>query len=372
MKLAVLLMVRDEAKNVCDVIAAASSATKTFVLCDTGSEDDTVRIATEFCAEHGLELHVYHDEWENYSHNRCVALDHAYKHGEWVLQLSGDEYLHDGEKLAGLIDKLETTGETACYLRLRSGMYETTSPRLVKARAGWIWEGQIHESVRNLDRTLVPAPRSMQDPWIEHCESDFARKQARYPKDLETLLGETGTPAQYLRSFFYLGWTYEALGRHDDALIAYNMRMFLSGNPEEEWFTRFRRACCMERCGVAWAEIQDAHLKNYATRPWRAEPLADIARHWLSVEHWELANLFARMGLAIPYPEGEAGIVMHDVYSWRLADIVAETSLKCERADLALGAKCAAKVAPQFPGDPRVMMYCAAYRKRGLEVESVG
>lgn len=364
-------MVRNEARNIRNVIDAASSATDTFVLVDTGSTDGTDGVAKTFCEMKGLTLHIYKDEWEGYAHNRCVALDHAYQHGDWVLQLSGDEYLRPGEQgesMNGLLVRLEAEGATACNMRVRSGMYETVSPRLVKSHAGWIWDGQIHEFMRHLDRESKPAERGMLDPWIEHCESDPNRKQARYPKDLE-ILDEQNTANIYeRRGQFYRGWTLEALGRYDDALRAYDMRLYVSGNEEEEWFTRFRRACCMEKCGYAWAEVQDAHLKNFATRPWRAEPLADIARHWLSVQNWELMYLFARMGLEIPYPVNESGIVMHDVYSWRLADHVAESALHCKRADLALGALCARKVARVFQDDPRVMMYCAQYEKLAVTV----
>lgn len=369
-------MVKNEAKNIVGVIDAARAATDTFVLVDTGSDDDTIGTARSFCEAKGLTFHAYQDEWYSYYHNRCVAIDHAYNHGDWVLQLSGDEYLHDGEKLGEVIERLEAAGHTACHLRLRSGMYETSSPRLIKSREGWIWEGQIHEFMRNLDRTQMPAPRWMSDPWIEHRESDPARKQARFPKDLETLVGETSMPPQDCRNLFYLGWTLEALGRWEDALHAYDLRLFSHSDPEEEWFTRYRRAFCLEKSGHAWAEVQDAHLKNYSTRPWRAEPLCDIAMHWMSVGNFELAVLFARMGLSIQYPYDESGIVMHDVYSWRLNDIVAEAMLKRSTSDpsialgydLVIGAECAKKVAPLFPGDPRVMMYCAKYKALGFDV----
>jgi glycosyltransferase involved in cell wall biosynthesis len=371
-KLVVLLMVKNEAENICDVIDVAQTATKEFVLVDTGSTDGTISAAKEFCEMIGVTLHIYQDEWEGYAHNRCVALGHAYTHGDWVLQLSGDEYLHDGAKLPAMIERLEKAKETALHIRVRSGLHETSSPRLVKSHAGWIWEGQIHEYTRHLDRVQTPASRVMTDAWIEHRESNSERKQARFPKDFETLSFENSAPFQDRRSQFYMGWTLEAMGRYDEAIHAYDLRLFSYGNDEEEWFTRFRRACCMEKCGYAWAEVQDAHLKNYATRPWRAEPLADIARHWLSVENWELVQLFAKMALPIPYPEHESGIVMHDVYSWRLNDLVAESGLKCGGAEAReIGAICAAKVAPMFPGDPRVMMYCAAYKKLGFDVPVV-
>jgi glycosyltransferase involved in cell wall biosynthesis len=373
MKLVVLLMVRNEAENICGVIDVAETVTNEFVLVDTGSTDNTIDVAKTFCEMRGITLHVYKDEWEGYAHNRCVALGHAYDHGDWVLQLSGDEYLHDGKKFSEMVERLEASRETALSVRVRSGMYETTSPRLVKSNCGWFWEGQIHEYVRNLnDKDLAPASRALTDAWIEHRESNYARKQARYPKDLELLAADNSASVADRRGQFYLGWTLEALGRHDEALRAYDLRLFSSGNPEEEWFVRFRRACCMERCGAAWAEVQDAHLKNYGTRPWRAEPLADIARHWLSVENWELANLFARMGLGIPYPTEDSGIVMHDVYSWRLNDTAAESGLKCSGSEAKLiGSICAREVGPMFPGDPRVMMYCAKYRSLGFDVPVV-
>jgi glycosyltransferase involved in cell wall biosynthesis len=64
-----------------------------WVICDTGSTDNTVKIITEFFEKKGVKGEMFHDEWKNFAHNRTLALDRAYKKTDLLLVFDADDEL---------------------------------------------------------------------------------------------------------------------------------------------------------------------------------------------------------------------------------------------------------------------------------------
>jgi glycosyltransferase involved in cell wall biosynthesis len=80
-------------KNEADCLSRCLESTKDYVdeiiIVDTGSTDETVRIAKSFGAK------IYHHPWENdFSRHRNQSL--SYASGDWILQLDADEALTAG------------------------------------------------------------------------------------------------------------------------------------------------------------------------------------------------------------------------------------------------------------------------------------
>jgi glycosyltransferase involved in cell wall biosynthesis len=80
------MIVRDEEEYLASCLESALPAVDEIVVVDTGSKDQTVRIAQKFHAR------VYHFPWrDDFSAARNVSLDQA--RGDWCLVLDADEYL---------------------------------------------------------------------------------------------------------------------------------------------------------------------------------------------------------------------------------------------------------------------------------------
>src|ERR1035441_3897748 len=87
-------IVRDEAQYIERMLRSALPHCKDAVICDTGSKDDTVRIARNMLVEFGVQGTLVTEGWANFSHNRNLALERARKSGcDWILLLDGDEEL---------------------------------------------------------------------------------------------------------------------------------------------------------------------------------------------------------------------------------------------------------------------------------------
>ena len=64
-----------------------------WVICDTGSTDNTPQIITDFFREKNIKGELFHDEWVNFAHNRTLALERAYKKTQLLLIFDADDEL---------------------------------------------------------------------------------------------------------------------------------------------------------------------------------------------------------------------------------------------------------------------------------------
>ena len=62
-----------------------------WVICDTGSTDNTPQLITDFFGKHGIKGELFHDEWNNFAHNRTLALERAYKKTDLLLVFDADD-----------------------------------------------------------------------------------------------------------------------------------------------------------------------------------------------------------------------------------------------------------------------------------------
>ena len=62
-----------------------------WVICDTGSTDNTPEIITEFFSKKNIKGEIHYDAWENFAHNRTLALKRAYKKTDLLLVFDADD-----------------------------------------------------------------------------------------------------------------------------------------------------------------------------------------------------------------------------------------------------------------------------------------
>ena len=59
-----------------------------WVICDTGSTDNTPQIITDFFNKKGIKGELFYDEWVNFAHNRTLALQRAFKKTQLLFAIS--------------------------------------------------------------------------------------------------------------------------------------------------------------------------------------------------------------------------------------------------------------------------------------------
>lgn len=204
-RLALCMIVKDEADNLADCLKSVQGLVDEMIVVDTGSSDDTMAIAKEFGAS------VYTIEWQNdFARARNVACDHA--GGDWILVLDADEVLNvvDHDRIRALIanddaDAYSLLQRTYQGQSTLAGWQALTKPdpfargcpgyldnplvRLFRNQPGIRFKGRLHEVV---DHDLMAGHKKIvaTDIPIHHYEKLLGPKRLKRKQALYRAIGE--------------------------------------------------------------------------------------------------------------------------------------------------------------------------------------
>jgi glycosyltransferase involved in cell wall biosynthesis len=132
------MIVKDEAKNMPRCLKSVENVVDKYIICDTGSTDNTKEVIRELLK--GKDYEIYDHEWVNFGHNRELALQLAYKSGaNYALILDAD-----WEFIKGDFSNLTAD---AYYLTVNHGGMQLKLPYLLGLHKEWHWKGPAHNYV---------------------------------------------------------------------------------------------------------------------------------------------------------------------------------------------------------------------------------
>ncbi len=199
MKISAVLIVKNEKDHIKDVLSSLSGVDE-IIVCDTGSQDNTVELAQLF-TDKVFTDYVWNDDF-------AAARNHALSKatGEWVLSIDGDEVLEEGglEKIRNVIehataDQLHFSVEMAA----KGSGQKHNLPRIFRNDGSVKWVGAAHE-------TLSPVQANRTDIKITYGSSTA---HALDPDRMLRILAkqvnsDQGTPRDlyyYAREYWYRG-----------------------------------------------------------------------------------------------------------------------------------------------------------------------
>lgn len=299
-----VMIVREEAAVIHRCLESVRPFIDHWVICDTGSTDDTKRIILETLAGFPGELHEV--PWIDFGHNRTTALSLARGKADYCLLIDADMTLTaPGDFRVALTED--------AYLIRYAGPLDYWVERLVSNRHEWEYVGAAHEYIRS---QTGKAPVKLANLSVTH-HGDGGCQQGKIERYLTLLKRALNQEPNNSRHVFYIAESYRDLGNFPQAIEWYEQRTRMGGWDEEVWYSLYQIARLQHQLGIAWPLVLNAYLEAHQFRPTRLEPLFQIARHYRKQEQYELGHLFARPVIENSYPE-DILFVQKSVYDYEL------------------------------------------------------
>jgi glycosyltransferase involved in cell wall biosynthesis len=308
------MIVKNESAIIESCCRAVAPAIDCYVICDTGSTDDTTAIVQRVFDELGVPGEIHHVDFVNFSQARNAALDTARRSTlefDYVLFCDADMHLEVldpawRDELARPVHQV--------VQRHHHGTLEYINIRLVHRSHPSRYVGATHEylDIGGIERPVLSG-------LVFHDHHSGSNRVDKFERDIRLLLGDLADQPDNPRSVFYLANSYFDSGNYDEAETWYLRRLDLGGYEDERYVSMYRLGLIRKYAGDLpgfWYQMLHCHGRY----PTRAEPVYELAlQAHIDNEH-HLAWTMAMIGLLVPKPVS-ALFVHAEVYEWRLADI---------------------------------------------------
>lgn len=307
------MIVKNESAIIERCLASTLGVIDCYVICDTGSSDDTVNIITSFFERHGIPGEIVHTTFRDFSQARneaLVAAQNSALEFDFILLTDADMELQ--VRSPDWVSEL--TGPAHIIVQKTHAGLEYPNLRMVHKNLPCRYVGVTHEYV-DLQGANASAISGL--VFIDHAMG--SNRVEKFERDVRLLKeGLEAEPDNY-RYVFYLANTYFDSGNYPEAIEWYEKRTAMGGYLEEVYISKYRIARAYMAMGEE-AKFIKQMLDTFDEYPWRAEPLHAVAQHALNKSQHHLAFGFASMGMQVPKPM-YALFVEGEVYDWRLPDI---------------------------------------------------
>jgi len=298
------MIVRNESKIITRLLKSVLPIIDTYIICDTGSTDDTISIIKTFFDEHNIHGEVISEPFKNFGYNRTFALKAARNKATYALLLDADMIF----KIEPNFNKQNLTKDAYMIIQKGGGLnYYNT--RLIRLDIDSKCIGPTHEYY---DLPSGHTNEKLESIWIEDI-GDGGSKANKFERDITLLQDGIKEEPNNGRYYFYLANSYFNTGRHGESIQYYKKRIELGGWVEEIFYSYLNLGHAYMKTGQDGDAIF-AWMNGYNHHSSRSETIYEICKYYREKGKNKLAMVFYNIGHSIPYPVNDSLFIHKDVY----------------------------------------------------------
>lgn len=309
--LGLVMIVRNEARRIAEVLASYRPHIDAWTILDTGSTDGTQDLIRGELA--GIPGILHEEPFVDFATSRNRALDLHGASTMFTIMPNGD-VLQGGAALRAFLEARRNDRAGAYRVRISPGHYY--HPLVMRAGSGWRYKWRTHECAMGPDVGDTIHGVAVSRDRGTRTDAEW---RERWTRDLDLLNRDRTDDPSDPRPYFYLGQTHECLGEHAQALAFFERRSEMGGYFDEVYEAKFRVAKMMQALNRPWADVQQKFLEAHAHDPRRAEPLYAISEYWYDKGQHHVSRIFAAAAAELPKPPTDL-FLDEEIYSWKAAD----------------------------------------------------
>jgi glycosyltransferase involved in cell wall biosynthesis len=302
--LCLCMIVKNESAVIARCLQSVKPIIDYWVICDTGSSDNTKELIAKHLAGAPGELHE--SQWVNFAHNRTEVVTLARGKADYLL-------IVDADMTVNVYGDFKPTLTADSYRIRYEGDLDYQQVMLISNRHDWKYYGVTHEYIHSPTATVQ---QNLDTLTLTHyCDgSERGGKTGRDIALLEQGLKDEPDNARYM---FYLAQSYRDAGRYNSAMEWYQKRVEAGGWREEVWYSLYQISKLKHVLEYDHATVLDAVLRAYEYNSARLEPLYPVVKRYRESREFHTGYLLSRVLPETPYPK-DGLFIEKDVYTYKL------------------------------------------------------
>ena len=332
------MIVKNESHIIEETLEMLSEYIVYWVICDTGSTDNTIEIIKNFFDKKNIPGELYEDKWEDFGRNRTNALKRAYNKADYIFVFDADDIIVGDLIFPEIMNKdgyMINIGKDFSYKR----------NQIFKADLEWVYKGVLHEYPTCLSKSNTELGNIDGDYYIDSRRlGDRSKDPNKYLNDAQILIkGLEKDPDLKSRYLFYIAQSYKDYGDLEESIKWYSKRVKEGGWIEETYYSQLQVAILSEKINLSEDIIINEFIKAFAIINNRREALFYLALYLKKIANKELhkknqllnkALIYIEQVLKIPYNPKYILFVHKDIFEWKAefeyANILFELDRKSE------------------------------------------
>lgn len=319
-------IVKNESHVIKRCIDSISNVANSYLICDTGSTDDTPKIIEEYMKEKQIPGKVIYLEWKNYAHNKSYLMEQAYynNNAKYFIWHDADEvFIKNKNDPTSYLTKddanilfnwLESKNEPIIQIKT---IYETLHylrPNIVRNNQLYKWLSPKHEWLFGTKdiRTITYNNFIL----FARQEGNASKDPLRCQKDVKLFLDyieENGGYEKCPREVFYLAQEYETFDK-ENAIKYYKLKVKIPMDFIQEnyiAYLRLGRLIDNEDKKIKYWE------KGFELIPHRLECIYEIMKFYMAKENFLMAYHYASLAVEKREINIDDMFVESDIYDYK-------------------------------------------------------
>ena len=221
------MIVKNESKIITRLFDSVIDIIDTYVICDTGSDDDTPEIIKKYFNQKNIHGEVIYKPFKNFGYNRTYALQYAKNKADYILLLDADMKIVIDSKF----NKHNLNANVYKILQINSSI-KYYNIRLIRSNLDVSCIGVTHEYYD----TKTNNTQNLDNIYIDDI-GDGGSKTDKYERDIKLLLKGIEDEPNNTRYHFYLSQSYKDSGDVSNAIKWYTKTLDLNGWIQEKYYS---------------------------------------------------------------------------------------------------------------------------------------